>query len=244
MIKEIREIEEISGASSPLFPRIFSAYKYKSGSDNAWMQIDESENEIAIISSVDNNFTLIATEKTDFTEIKEFLRFQQFNSILSNVPFCENEKSYSLFKFSNVPSIKGEYCFKFLNNASAMSEYRAFHSVLFIDEENSFDTWYPSFSKRIVNNDAKAVALTEHNVIISIATAPMFYKDTAIISGVFTLKGFRNNGYSKPTIYKLVEELKKDGVKNIYLWCEKDVEEFYKKIGFEKVGSVYIETEF
>ena len=42
MIKEIKTIEEFSGVSSPLIPRIFSAFKYKTGSDNAWKQVTET----------------------------------------------------------------------------------------------------------------------------------------------------------------------------------------------------------
>ena len=72
----------------------------------------------------------------------------------------------------------------------------------------------------------------------------MIFENTAIISGVYTLKGFRNRGYSKVTIYKLIEELKKDNVTEIYLWCEKELEEFYKKLGFEKTGYIYTETEY
>ena len=71
----------------------------------------------------------------------------------------------------------------------------------------------------------------------------MIYKNTAIISGVFTLKEFRNQGYSKATIYKLIEELKKDNVTEIYLWCEESLEDFYNKLGFIKTGDIYIETE-
>jgi predicted GNAT family N-acyltransferase len=42
----------------------------------------------------------------------------------------------------------------------------------------------------------------------------------------------------------LIEELKKDNVTEIYLWCEKELEAFYKKLGFEKTGYIYSETEF
>ena len=54
----------------------------------------------------------------------------------------------------------------------------------------------------------------------------------------------RKQGFSRATIYKLIEELKKDNVTEVYLWCEKSLEDFYKKIGFTKIGNVYIETEF
>ena len=98
MIKEIVKFEEFNGDKTPLIPRIFVAYKYKSGSDNAWKQVDEDGNTTALLSSVDGNFTLIAKEQTDFYELKEFLNFFGYNSLVSNVPLSESAKSYSLFK--------------------------------------------------------------------------------------------------------------------------------------------------
>ena len=105
MIKQIEKIEEINGVNSPLIPRIFVAYKYKSGSDNAWRQIDDENNTIALISSVDGNFTLIATEQTNIEEIEEFLLFLGCNSLISNVKLTSSAKSYSLFKFSGDENI-------------------------------------------------------------------------------------------------------------------------------------------
>lgn len=243
MIKQIEKIEEINGVNSPLIPRIFVAYKYKSGSDNAWKQIDDEGNTISLISSVDGNFTLIATEQTNIEEIEEFLEFFGCNSLISNVKLTSSAKSYSLFKFSGDENINCNERFTVLNMESSISAYRGYHAVLFMDMDDDFDLWYCDFSKKIVNGDAKAVALNQFEIYLSIATAPMIFKNTAIISGVYTLRRFRNRGYSKATIYKLIEELKKDNVTDIYLWCEKDLEEFYKKIGFIKVGNVYLETE-
>lgn len=243
MIKEIETIEEFSGVNSPLIPRIFSAFKYKTGSDNAWRQVDDENNTIALLSSVDGNFTLIATEQTNVDEIEELLQFFGCNSLISNVKLTSTTKSYSLFKFTGDENIKCNERFTILNIDSTISAYRGYHAVLFMDIDDDFDLWYCDFSKKIVNNDAKAVALNQFEIYLSIATAPMIFKNTAIISGVYTLRGFRNRGYSKATIYKLIEELKNDNVTEIYLWCEKEVEDFYKKIGFEKIGCIYSETE-
>ncbi len=244
MIKEIEKIEEINGVNSPLIPRIFSAFKYKSGSDNAWQQVDENGNMIALLSAVDNNFTLVATENTDFCEIKEFVSFMGCNSIVSKVQLSLSAKSYALFKFCGNEEMENTQKFISLGKDSTMNEYKKFYSLLFVDSVNDFDYWYCDFSKKIVNNDAKAICLKQAEVLVSIATAPSIYNNTAIISGVFTLGDFRNKGYSKSTILKLISELKKDNVTEIYLWCEKSLEDFYKKLGFAKIGNVYIETEF
>ena len=240
MIKEINTFEEISGEVSPLFPRIFSAYKYKTGSDNVWKQTDETNVITALLSSVDGNFTLITTENTDFEEIKEFLNFFGCSSILSDVPFVLAENSYTLFKFREKECSENNSNFLYLDGASSLKKYEEFYSLIFENKQNDFESWYCDFSKKIVNNDAKTVALKHGDVLVSVATAPMICKNTAIISGVYTSECFRNNGYSKTTVYKLIDELKKDGVTDIYLWCEKDVEEFYEKIGFEINGKVYL----
>lgn len=244
MIKEIEKIEEISGVFSPLIPRIFSAYRYKTGGDNAWKQITEDGKITTLISSVDGNFTLIATKQTDFEELKEFIGFMGCSSILSNVPVTSSPKNqYSLFKFCGEETKESDFDFLSLDSISTVTQYREFYSLLFSDLQIDFDNWYCDFSKRIVNGDAVAVALTQSEKLVSVATTPMIYENKAIISGVFTLNDFRNKGYSKATIYKLIEKLKEVNVKEIYLWCEKELEEFYCKLGFIKTGNVYLETE-
>lgn len=245
MIKEIEVFEELSGEKSPLIPRIFSAFKYKTESDNAWKQINSEGKIVSLLSSVDTGFTLITTENTDFCEIKEFLTFFGCRALLSDVPLTPASKKYTLFKFC------GEVCFSnndncelvCLNEKSSMSDYKNIYSLLYKDENIDFNLWYSLFAKKIIKNDAKAVALKKQGEFLSASSAPMIYKNIAIISGVFTLEKERSKGFSSATIYKLIEELKNDGVTEVYLWCEKNVEAFYEKIGFQKNGSVYLETE-
>ncbi len=243
MIKEIEKFEEFNGVFSPLIPRIFSAFKYKSGSDNAWKQVAENGNITAFLSSTDGNFTLITTENTDLGEIKEFMKFFGCSSVVSDVPVTSSAKCYALFKSEGVEISEIDFDYCSLANTSTINQYKNFYSLIFADRLGDFDSWYCDFSRKIVNNDAKAIGLKQGETSVSIATAPMIYKNTAIISGVYTLNDFRNKGFSKATIKKLIEELNKDNVTEIYLWCEKHLEEFYNKIGFKKVDNVYIETE-
>ena len=243
MIKEINSIEIVSGEFSPLLPRIFMALKYKSGSDNVWQQVDENGKTTALLSSVDNNFTLITTEKTDFEEITEFVKFSGFNSILSDVPLkAEQSTSFSLFKYFGCDREISQDDFVELTDKSTLNEYKEFHSLIFEGRKSDFENWYCDFSKRIVKNDAKAVALKKEK-LISVATVPMIYKNIAVISGVFTSEKFRNKGYSQKTINALIKILKSLNVTEIFLWCEESLELFYQKIGFQKTGNVYIETE-
>lgn len=243
MIKEIKSIEIVSGEFSPLLPRIFVALKYKSGSDNVWNQVDENGKITALLSSVDNNFTLITTAETDFEEITEFVKFSGFSSILSDVPLkAEKSTSFSLFKYIGCDREISEAEFVELTDKSTLNEYKEFHSLIFEGGNSDFENWYCDFSKRIVKNDAKAIALKKNN-LISVATAPMIYRNIAVISGVFTSENFRNNGYSQKTINELIRILKSINVTEIFLWCEESLESFYSKIGFQKTGSVYIETE-
>lgn len=243
MIKQIEKSEELSGVNSPLIPRIFSAFKYKDGSDNAFKQVNDKGEAIAFLSSVDGNFTLITTENTDFDEIKEFLSFFGCKSVVSDVPLSKAAKSYALFKSESNKFSENAFDYCFLNSASTVEEYREIHSLLFVDEKSDFDSWYCDFSKKTVNNDAKAICLKQGENIASIAAAPLIYKKTAIISGVYTLENCRSKGYSGATVHRLVEELKKENITEIYLWCEKHLEAFYDKLGFKRVGDVYIETE-
>ena len=243
MIKEIQNECEISGVNSPLLARIFIAFKYKSGSDNAWLQLNEKGSMTALLSSVENNFTIALTQEADLEEIKEFLRFVGCRSIVSNIPLNEAPKEHSLFEFkeAKVPSSTAD--FLVLNNEASTNDYKEIYSLLYSDAAVNFENWYYGFSKRIAKNDAKAVALRQNGEALAMALAPMIFNSSAIISGVFTLTEHRNKGYSRTVIYKLIEELEKVGVSQCFLWCEKSLESFYEKIGFEKIGCIYQETE-
>ena len=122
MIKQMEKFEELNGVKSPLIPRIFSAFKYKSGSDNAWKQVDDNGKIIAYLSSVDGNFTLITTENTDYEEIKDFLGFCGCNSIVSDVPITSSTKSYALFKFLGNEDTEITQAFIGLSKDSTMNE--------------------------------------------------------------------------------------------------------------------------
>ena len=244
MIKEIQRESEISGVNSPLLTRIFIGFKYKTGSDNAWKQINENNDTVALLASVEGNFTLALTEKANLEEIKEFICFVGYNSVVSDLPLKENtENEFSLFKFNGNGPVKALGEFSTLDGNSAVNDYKRYHELIFFDEKCDFENWYYDFSKKIVKNDAKAVALKNREELISVATAPAIFKDTAIISGVFTKERFRKNGCAAATIYELIAELQKLGVTEYFLWCEKILEKFYNKIGFQKVGSIYMETE-
>lgn len=244
MIKEIQNECEISGDNSPLLARIFIAFKYKSGSDNAWLQLAENGSMTALLSSVDNNFTIILKPEADLEEIKGFIRFVGCSSIVSNIPLNEAAaKEYSLFEFKESKVLESTADFLVLNNEATVNDYKKIYSLLYFDNAVNFENWYYGFSKRITKNDAKAVALRQNGEALAMASAPMIFNSSAIISGVFTLTEHRNKGYSRTVIYKLIEELEKVGVSQCYLWCEKTLEGFYQKIGFEKIGYIYKETE-
>jgi len=71
---------------------------------------------------------------------------------------------------------------------------------------------------------------------ISVATT-IYKDDTAGIYNVGTIEEFRKKGISSSVIKYLVQDIRKLGVKNIFLQTSKDsyVERWYKKIGFNTI---------
>jgi glucosamine-phosphate N-acetyltransferase len=81
-----------------------------------------------------------------------------------------------------------------------------------------------------------------NNEIASIVTILYEYKfihnicKLAHIEDVCTLKKYRGNGYSKLLLNYIINEAKNNGCYKITLYCNEDLEDFYKKNNFEKKG--------
>jgi predicted GNAT family acetyltransferase len=126
----------------------------------------------------------------------------------------------------------------FLNEASRMSEYLGVFSLL-NECEGDFSRWYSVFSKKINSSDALGAYKVCGDTIVSTATVTAVYGDTAIVSGVYTHSSFRGRGYASECLKAVVNELFKRGVKEVYLWCQDDKIQFYKKLGFEICSEIY-----
>lgn len=92
--------------------------------------------------------------------------------------------------------------------------------------------------------DKEATHVIIYDKEIPIATARLIEKSGIYSIGrVAVLKEYRGKLYGKRLIKILLEYAKKRGIKEIELHAQINVENFYKNLGFESIGEVYIEAE-
>ncbi len=246
MIKEITSLNVFSGVNSPLLPRIVSVFEFKCGNDNVWEQVNADGKTVALLSSSNGDFTLILTAETDYEELFEFLKFNSFSSIVSNLSFKNflkntDEKVFPVFQYKLDKFNENKKLLNELGLSSRSSDYKKVYETLFSDDSSiDFESWFYDFSKKISKNRAKAVFKEFDNKVVSVALSPSVCEENVIISGVFTLEEYRKRGFSFECINALLYSLKKDDIKNVYLWCDDALSSFYEKAGFNKITEVYI----
>lgn len=95
-----------------------------------------------------------------------------------------------------------------------------------------FDRFYTDLSLRVRRNTAICYALSDKGVAIASAVTD----NGSIIGGVAVKQNERKSGVGSALVRKLVSDLPKD--QKIYLLrLENENESFYKKLGFQDVGS-------
>jgi predicted GNAT family N-acyltransferase len=76
-----------------------------------------------------------------------------------------------------------------------------------------------------------------------IACGRLLIKDgIAKIGRVAVKKSYRGKGYGKKLCIKLIDIARKSGINDIRLNSQLDVVEFYKKLGFEEYGDIFMEA--
>lgn len=130
---------------------------------------------------------------------------------------------------------------KEITPASRLGDYEKVFPLLSADGD--FNVWYPVFSRKVNNSFAYGVYAEEDGAYVSCAIAPYASEKTAVIAGVYTDEAYRGKGYATQCVKALLNKLKNNGVDNTYLWCEHKNINFYKNIGFEMCGEVYVKEE-
>lgn len=244
MIKRVTDINSLSGVSSPLLPLIYGDYKFPyNDTDGAYIQLDENDNITAVLSLKNGSATVVKISSlVDINEIKTLFSFSCVTSVISDFSLdYGDEKTYTLLMCT--PDEKDTNATRPITVESGVAEYKSVYSLLSQNGKN-FDNWFPVFSKKINNGVAAAVYKTVDDAIVSTAVCTAIYKETAIVSGVYTSDAFRNKGYASECVNGLLNQLYKSGVKKTYLWCENKNISFYNKLGFALCGEIYVREEF
>lgn len=198
------------------------SYGYNPKFLNLWCQICDSDI-MALICKMEQNVIIVSNYLADFDEIKEFLQVIGFES-LSAEPYILYKLGLKFTEYQVVlkTAEKG-------GSLPSMPNIKAVYETLY-GEENphikrmNFEGFYVDLNHRIRHNTAAAV-LGDSAVCI----ASHLTDDSAVISGVVTLKSKRKSGLGSAVLSALVKEM--DGRK-IFAAAEESVVPFYIKNGF------------
>ena len=199
------------------FIRIMSLLKAYSTEYNFalfYKQIDESENITAIISRLDNDYTVCHNDNFNQKELDDFFKTLGFNSIL-----CDEDLKLSFSYDYGITMATNKKIEKTINYAE-IDEYPKLMDLFNLEDYSSadFESWYVDVSHRIRHGAAKAVTLNIND---------------AILTAVSTQSEFRRMGYASALVSAMVCDIKG----KVYLMRDKNKnEEFYKKLGFENIG--------
>ncbi len=234
MIEKIDTFEDFNSFlnQSIFYVRIMSlakAYGFKYDFVSFYRQLDQSGSITAIISKLDNDFTLCTNDNADNNELSEFFSAIGYASVLSDNKFDINNNFNEGVVMSAISRIEKNFPYVHINKYPKLMKL-----FNFIDYGNAdFESWYVDISHRIRHNCAKAYALCINDDIISSGIFSSIYNDNAILSSVQTSAAFRHMGYGSALVSEMLSDI--NGI--VYLMRENSLnEEFYLKLGFINSG--------
>ncbi len=241
MIKRITDLSDISG-SLPLVSVIQTDFYFACGdAEGAFFQ--EVDGIKTLVLSLRGTTATICklSNCVDVEELLLFLEFRQIENILSDFYFdgVHLEKRAVL---KAKPEGETAENVAVLSTSSTTKDYRAVFELL--AHKGEFEVWFPPFCRKINNQHACGVYLTENGAPLSCAVAPFIFASVGIIAGVFTAKNSRKQGFGSMCVKALLAELKSKGVEQAYLWCENKNIKFYENVGFSLCGEIFVKREY
>lgn len=205
------------------------AYGTKYDFATFYAQFNEDNEQTAIISKLDNDFTVCVCDGFDANELWEFFCTIGYSSVLCD-ECCDFNAKYDT-GIVMVTAQKNEYIIPY----TEIDEYPKLMDLFSLDDYDTtdFEAWYVDLNHRIRHNCARAYSLNVNDEIISSAIFSAIYNYDAIITAVKTQPEFRRMGYASALVSYMIGDIKG----STYLMREMGKnEEFYKNLGFINIG--------
>ena len=198
-----------------------------------WVQYF-NEKPVTAISKFYGDMTICSTDKTDFDELKEFLKVTGFSSVL-----CERE----IFKDSYSGIIMEKVFFNEDVQAEVNPDLNEVYRLLQSCKSDTFEVpEYEDFildmSHKIRHDTALCVGVREGEKLVSTAMTVAQSKTCAVIGAVATDGNYRHSGYGSQCVNALCGLL--NDRKIFIMRDERENENFYRSMGFEDKGKFYI----
>ncbi|MGN0521519.1 MAG: GNAT family N-acetyltransferase [Eubacterium sp.] len=234
MIEKINCINDFDGYGitdiySIRIKSLLTAYGCKYDFASFYRQLSADKKITAVISRLDNDFTLSFNNDCNNDELAEFFSLSGYDSVLCDEAFTLTDSFDSGYvmvtdkkKEIHKPGISINYYPKLMD---------IFNLVNY--EKTEFDSWYVDVSHRIRHNCAKAASVEIDGITVSSGVFSSIYNDDAILTSVQTMPEFQNRGYASALVSEMICDIKG----RVFLMREENRNEnFYKNLGFINCG--------
>ncbi len=194
-----------------------------------YRQLDKNNNITAIISKLDNDWTLCLSSTADNNELKEFFSVIGYNTVLSDSSFKFSDNFDEGIVMSSAKRVEFQAKYTELDRFPKLMEL-----FNFVDYDTAdFELWYVDISHRIRHGCANAYTLNVNDEIISSGIFSSIYNNDAVLTAVRTAPEFRNMGYGSSLVCEMLADIRG----TVYLMREKEKnEQFYTRLGFKNIG--------
>lgn len=234
MILKIENVEEfydwdIDDLFSVRIMSLLKSYGLKYNFATFYKQVVDNK-VVAIMSRLDNDFTLSASSDIDTEELIRFFCVTGFSSVLSSDVFTFGAK----YEEGIIMTCTKKYVEPLPLDATIDEYPKLMDLYNFVDYEGQdFKSWYVDISHRVRHNTAKAYTLCIGDRIISSGIFNSIIGGDAILTAVRTDEDFRRMGYGSALVKHICSDVKG----KVYIMRDKEQNEsFYKKLGFENSG--------
>ncbi len=214
---------------------LFSAYGTEYDFADFWYQT-VNDRITAAVSKVSGDVTICADMNADFEELSEFMNAIGYSSITADLSVANN-MNLQFATEGFIVEFKGDIvlCDDIIEDYCDLNEiYDLIKSqgVGFLGDKKE---WIADASYKLNHNIARLALIKKDGKLASSAMVLFETDNAAFLGAVATYPDFRGQGLSRKIIHYLLNKVKG---KKTHLFCRKDtIVEFYKKIGFEVVGT-------
>lgn len=204
---------------------LLSAYPPELGLCRYWLQTDDNNNTTAVVCS-NGGEVILCDGNADYDEIAGFLSVIGFSGLL-----CKEESAKRLGFDFNLCGITMHGSFSESENhfekPETTADYFKVYRLLGLD--GSFGVWFADITRRILHGSADMRVIRVNGEIVSTACAVSISGGSRLIGAVATDEKHRGRGYASALVKALAGG-------DTYLRCMPELEGFYNKLGFERVG--------
>lgn len=184
----------------------------------------------AILSRLDNNYSLSVTDGFDNEELVHFFCITGYQTIAASDKFYISDRFEKGIIMSS--TVKNEIV---LQNAEIDEYPKLIDLYNFVDYENQdFKAWYVDISHRVRHHTAKAYTLNVDGAIVSSGILSSIIDGYAILSAVRTADSQREKGYGSALVNYICNDVNGE----VLLVRDEHLNEsFYQKLGFKNIGN-------